>query len=353
MSSEPSDSSPKPKRRIRYKGTHPRRFEEKYKELNPEKYKEDIEKIKLRGETPAGTHRPICLQEILQILNPQPGQIALDATLGYGGHSFEILQRVIPGGQLISLDQDPIERVKTEKRLRDKMSSLDIPPSAFVVGPINFAESWSFLRQQGIHKVDMVLADLGLSSMQIDTPERGFSFKVDAPLDLRMNPDKGIPAFEWLAQTSVDELEEILRENSDEKFADKIALELTKSCPQTTFQAAGCVQRVLQKLSVQVQKREGDAPVRRTFQALRIAVNQELTVLDQFLEDIPQFLKRGGRVAILSFHSGEDRRVKKSFQNGLRNGVYSEVSEEIIRPSFEEQRANPRSKSAKLRWAQI
>lgn len=351
MSTDASDI--KPKRRVRYKGTHPRRFSEKYKELNPEKYKEDIEKIKQRGETPAGTHRPICLQEILEILNPQQGQIALDATLGYGGHSFEILKKLVPGGKLISLDQDPIERVKTEKRLREKMKSLEINDDAFLVGPINFAQSWNFLRQNGISKVDLVLADLGLSSMQIDTPERGFSFKVDAPLDLRMNPEKGEPAWKMLEQLSVEELADILRENSDELYADQISAELIKHKPQTTFAAVECVRAVIAKLSARVREREGDTPIRRTFQALRIAVNEEFSVLEDFLNDVPQFLKRGGRVAILSFHSGEDRRVKKSFQHGFRTGVYSEISEELIRPSFEEQRANPRSKSAKLRWAKL
>ena len=177
----------KPKRRPRYSGKNPTKFDEKYKELNPERYAKDIEKIKLRGATPIGTHRPICADEILQILDPKPGETALDATLGYGGHTSLILAKLQPGGQLIALDQDPIERPKTEARLRKS----GITESQLIIGAINFSQARKFLTQMNIGKVDMILADLGLSSMQIDAPLRGFSFKHDAPLDLRMNPEKG------------------------------------------------------------------------------------------------------------------------------------------------------------------
>lgn len=343
------DSPPKHQRRQRYKGTHPRRFHEKYKELNPQKYKDDIEKIKNRGVTPVGTHRPICVREILQILNPQPGEKALDATLGYGGHSGELLKRLLPGGQLIALDQDPLERPKTEERLRSALS--EEQQSSLVVGPINFSEAWNFLRQQGLGRMDMVLADLGLSSMQIDTPERGFSFKVDAPFDLRMNPHKGVPAWQKLQQLHVDELTQALRDNADEPAAAAIAEALIRKMPKTTFEVVRSLENVMSSWSAKKREAEGDAPIRRTFQAVRILVNDEFGVLDRFLEDIPQFLKPGGRVAILTFHSGEDRRVKKSFQAGLREGFYSAVADEPMRPSREEQRDNPRSSSAKLRWA--
>jgi 16S rRNA (cytosine1402-N4)-methyltransferase len=343
--------SEKPKRRPRYKGTHPRKFSEKYKELNPERYAEEIAKLHAKGKTPAGSHRPICLNEILQILKPNPGQIILDATLGHGGHSQELLKNIIPGGTLIALDQDPIERPKTEKRLRDLMMTQQIPQENFVVGGINFAEARSFLRQNNFAQVDAVLADLGLSSMQIDTPERGFSFKVDAPFDLRMNPARGVPASEILTKLSIKELVLVLSENADEPHAEQIAAALKDQRPTTTTAVAVCVRSVLKKLSSKVQEREGDTPIRRVFQALRIVVNDEFATLDQFLEDLPEFLKPGGRVAILTFHSGEDRRVKKSFQAGFRGGVYSEVAPEPLRASMAEQSSNPRSKSAKLRWA--
>jgi len=337
----------KPKRRLRYKGTHPRKFSEKYKELNQELYVDDVEKIKLRGATPAGTHRPICVEEILEILNPQPGETVLDVTLGYGGHSTVLLKKLLPGGRLIGLDQDPIELPKTEERLRLKEYSEE----SLVIGAVNFKEAQKFLVGQGIGSVDMILADLGVSSMQIDDPVRGFSFKTDAPLDLRMNPKS--PKFQTAAnlilKTAEDDLAEILFQNSDELNAKVISHALKKHLPQTTIQLATAIRNAIPK----VIKKEGDAPVRRVFQALRIEVNDEFGALESFLADIPKMLSKKGRVAILSFHSGEDRRVKKSFQGFLRKGIYSSVAENPIRPHFEEQRNNPRSKSAKLRWAKI
>jgi 16S rRNA (cytosine1402-N4)-methyltransferase len=351
------------KRRPRYKGTHPKKFEEKYKEHEPEKYAEDIEKIKARGTTPAGSHRPICVDEISKILDPKPGEIALDATLGYGGHAAVLLEKILPGGRLIGVDQDPLERVKTEKRLRalrvtkttvaqaNASETEPIPESALLIAPINFSQARAFLHKNGIKKVDVILADLGISSMQLDDPQRGFSYKIDAPLDLRMNPHEGIPASKLLKKLTVDELAEILFKNSDEMRAQVIAKALIKKRPQTTLEFTKTIEEVISGFSKRVQREEGDAPVRRAFQALRIEINGELEALEQFLKDIPHLLNPGGRVAILSFHSGEDRRVKKSFQALHRNKIYRQISEEFIRPNFEEQRSNPRSKSAKLRWA--
>ncbi|MCB9073199.1 MAG: 16S rRNA (cytosine(1402)-N(4))-methyltransferase RsmH [Bdellovibrionaceae bacterium] len=345
------ESSNKPKRRVRYNGTHPRRFHEKYKELNPEKYPEELEKIKARGQTPAGSHIPICLKEILQILNPRPGEVALDATLGYGGHSQALLQELGVSGKLIALDQDPIERQKTTERLHQWLEAEHRPLEQLIVGPINFCEARSFLNQQKLGPVDMVLADLGLSSMQIDTPERGFSFKVDGPFDLRMNPEKGEPAYVHLQKMDVEEIRHILVEYSDERRAQQIAGQLVKDKPKTTLEVATSVEKAMSKMSPKIRKEEGSTPIRRVFQAFRILVNDEFSALDQFLENIPSFTKSGARIAILSFHSGEDRRVKKSFQSYFRSSVYREISPDIIRPSFSEQQQNPRSKSAKLRWA--
>jgi 16S rRNA (cytosine1402-N4)-methyltransferase len=344
-----SDDTLKPKRRARYSGKNPKKFHEKYKELNPERYSQDIEKVKQRGATPVGTHRPICVDEILQILKPKSGETALDATLGYGGHSSLILPKLQPGGRLIALDQDPIERPRAEARLR----ASGIPEASLIVGAINFSQARNFLIQKGIHKVDMILADLGVSSMQIDDPLRGFSYKIDAPLDLRMNPHRGVSAAELLAGLSVDKLVRILSENSDETRAEVIAKALIAKRPKTTVQLTLVLREVMAGFSQKTQKEQGDSPIRRAFQALRIAVNEEFTALDQFLEDIPDMLKEGGRVAILSFHSGEDRRVKKSFQAFERLKVYRKVAPEFIRPSPEEQRSNSRSTSAKLRWALI
>ncbi|MCC6137645.1 MAG: 16S rRNA (cytosine(1402)-N(4))-methyltransferase RsmH [Bdellovibrionaceae bacterium] len=345
-----NDSAEKPKRRVRYKGTHPRRFSEKYKELNPEKYAEEIQKIKASGKTPAGTHIPIAMKEIMAFLNPQPGHVVLDATLGYGGHSSEFLKRVSPSGTLIGLDQDPIERPKTQMRLEQLIEKSGWT-SQLIVGAINFADAKSFVRQRGFPQVDLILADLGLSSMQIDTPDRGFSYKIEAPFDLRMNPEKGSPAASVLKTLSAAEISELLATNSDEPHARQIAEQLFKDKPETTTDLARSVEKVMSQWSSKMREKEGSAPIRRVFQAFRILVNDEFRVLDAFLTDVPQLLKKGGRVAILSFHSGEDRRVKKSFQALEREGIYSQVAPDIVRPSMEEQGANPRSKSAKLRWA--
>jgi 16S rRNA (cytosine1402-N4)-methyltransferase len=346
-----NDSENKPKRRVRYKGTHPRRFHEKYKELNPDKYSQEIEKVKARGHTPAGSHIPICLSEIIEALRPELGQVILDATLGYGGHAMEFLKRVGPSGFLIGLDQDPIERPKTTARLQEYLIINGLAPESLIVGAINFSNAKSFLRQCGKGQVDMVLADLGLSSMQIDTPERGFSFKVDAPFDLRMNPDKGEPANVILAAMKAGEIAQLLVDNSDELRASQIAEQLVKDKPQTTLAVAASVETAMSKMSFKVREKEGTAPIRRVFQAFRILVNDEFGVLDTFLQDLPDMLKSGGRVAVLSFHSGEDRRVKKAFQAFFRAGEFSQIALEPIRPSFQEQNTNPRSKSAKLRWA--
>lgn len=337
------------KRRVRYKGTHPRRFDEKYKEHDPERYAAEVQKIVAGGKTPAGSHRPICVQEILEILAPKPGEIAVDATLGFGGHASEILRAILPGGRLLGMDVDPIELPKTEARLR----AAGFPPESLIVRRSNYAGLPQFLATENIPAVDMVLADLGLSSMQIDNPERGFSFKFDGPLDLRMNPQRGQPASALLASVEEPELESMLAENSDEPHARLIAQKLCQARVQTPITTTKMLARQVQiALSKTVRSEDDiDSAIRRTFQALRIAVNDEFGALEAFLRNLPGCLTPGGRVAILTFHSGEDRRVKKAFQAGERDGIYARVAHEVMRPSAEEIRSNPRASSAKLRWA--
>jgi 16S rRNA (cytosine1402-N4)-methyltransferase len=339
------------KRRVRYRGTHPRRFEEKYKEHNPARYAADVEKIIASGKTPAGTHRPICVREILEILDPRPGEIAVDATLGYGGHALELLRAILPGGRLYGLDVDPIELPKTEARLR----SAGIPPEALVVRRTNFAGLPRLLAAEGLAVVDLVVADLGLSSMQIDNPARGFTFKVEGPLDLRMNPQRGQPASALLAKLDAAELIALLEENADEPFARPIAQAIGRAQSDgpiaTTTDLAAAVRGAFPTATTQQLREQVDASIRRVFQALRIAVNDEFSVLETFLRNLPFCLKPGGRVAVLTFHSGEDRRVKKAFQAGERDGVYARVARDVIRPTPEEVHSNPRASSAKLRWA--
>ena len=344
MSDEPSPH----RRRARYQGTHPRHFKEKYKELDPLAYASEAEKVRARGQTPAGTHRAIMVPEILSVLDPKPGQRALDATLGYGGHAREILRRLQPGGFLLGLDVDPLELPRTEARLRAEGFGEDV----LRVRRMNFGGLPGLIPQTG--PFDLVLADLGLSSMQIDNPDRGFTFKVEGPLDLRLNPQKGRPASAFLRSLSEAELAELLAENADEPLSLPLAKALvTHPGPlDTTTQLAEALRTVLSRdHGLEREDPETRRTLQRTFQALRIAVNEEFKVLDQFLAGIPRALRSGGRVAILSFHSGEDRRVKKAFQEGLRAGFYAEIAETPTRATFQEQLDNPRSKAAKLRWA--
>ncbi len=339
MSDEPSQ----PRRRPRYKGTHPRRFEEKYKELDPQAHAEELRKVMDRGQTPAGTHRPICVAEILEILDPKPGEVGLDATLGYGGHAQEILPRLVPGGRLFGVDVDPLELPRTEARLR----ALGFGEDVLTVRRMNFAGLAGLLPETG-GGLDFVLADLGVSSMQIDNPSRGFTYKAEGPLDLRLNPNRGRPASALLQALTQEDLTDLLVENSDEPHADAIAAAIRGQGIATTTALARAVRGALEPF---MDPEEMKPSLQRTFQALRIAVNDEFQVLDQFLALLPAALRPGGRVAILTFHSGEDRRVKKAFQAGHREGIYADVAPDPIRPSPQERHQNPRSTSAKLRWA--
>lgn len=338
-----TDSSSTPyRRRVRYTGKNPRRFEEKYKELAPEKYPETVAKVLASGKTPAGMHRPIMVDEILEILDPQPGKIAIDCTLGYGGHSREILARLQPGGRLIGLDVDPIEQPKTEERLR----ALGFGEDTFTTRRANFAGLPKVLSSEGLTGVDYILADLGVSSMQLDTPDRGFSVKLPGPLDMRMNPNKGQSAAALLAGITAADLAELLHENSDEPRADLLAKRLAGRKLAVTTDLTQAVHSALAGSS----EDEKDKSVRRVFQTLRIAVNEEFAALDNLLKHIPRSLNPGGRVAILTFHSGEDRRVKKAFQAALHEGLFSATEDYVIRASAAECGTNPRASSAKLRW---
>ncbi len=335
----------KPQRRPRYSGKNPRGFHEKYKEQNPERYAADVAKVLASGKTPAGTHRPIMVREILDALALKPGETVVDCTLGYGGHARELLAAVQPGGRLVGLDQDPLELPKTEARLR----ALGFPPESLAVHRMNYAGLHALLAEE---RADAVLADLGLSSMQIDDPARGFTFKTDAPLDMRMNPHRGLSAAELLARTPAGEIARWLGEFSDEPHAEHFAAAVKAALPLSgTMALAQIIRRTYPRGSRRVDADEVETSVRRVFQAIRIAVNDEFGALDTFLRQLPSCLKPGGRVAILTFHSGEDRRVKQAFKTGLRDGSYAAVSEEITAASPEERRANPRSVPAKLRWA--
>ena len=346
---EQKDEKPH-KRRVRYSGTHPRKFSEKYKELNPEKYQDTIERVISKGSTPAGMHISICVQEILTFLQIKPGMKGLDATLGYGGHSRKMLEALQGRGHLYAMDVDPIEIVKTTKRLREAGFSEEI----FTPISENFANVDRVAEQYG--SFDFLLADLGVSSMQIDNPERGFSYKQEGPLDLRLNPQNGEPASERLQKMNREEIEGMLIDNSDEPYAAEIARAIAGRNRKgqkidTTTKLAELIGETLDFLPEKERKEAVKKSCARVFQALRIDVNSEFEVLEAFLTKLPSCMAPGGRIAILTFHSGEDRLVKHAFKEGKKAGIYSEVAEDVIRPSSEECAKNPRAKSTKMRWA--
>ncbi len=338
------------KRRVRYSGAYPKKFSEKYKELQPEKYADTVAHVIKKGGTPAGMHISICVKEILEFLKIQPGQTGLDATLGYGGHTREMLKCLKGQGHLYALDIDPIESEKTKARLLEA----GFGPEILTVRLQNYADIDKVAEEAG--GFDFVLADLGVSSMQIDNPERGFTFKADGPLDLRMNPLEGISAAERLRTIGQEELRGMLVENADEPYAEEIARTIVrkrkkKEPLETTFQLKGAIEEALSFLPEKDRREQVKKSCQRTFQALRIDVNHEFESLYAFLEKLPGCLRPGGRAAILTFHSGEDRLVKKSFKAFHKAGLYSEISEDVIRPSAEECLQNSRARSTKMRWA--
>lgn len=338
------------KRRVHYSGTHPKRFEEKYKEHDPEKYADTIEKVISKGSTPAGMHISICVNEILDFLQIQPGQQGLDATLGYGGHTRRMLEKLQGKGHMYALDVDPIEIVKTKQRLFEAGYGEDI----LTIKQTNFRNIDQVAEESG--GFDFILADLGVSSMQIDNPDRGFTYKFDGPLDLRLDPEKGESAAERLREVSYEELVGMFQENSDEPYAEEIATVImkrnrTKNYVETTTQMKDAIEEALAFVPEKDRKEAVKKSCQRCFQALRIDVNSEFEVLYDFLDKLPDALRPGGKVAILTFHSGEDRLVKRAFKAGAKAGVYSEVSKDVIRPSAEECARNPRARSTKMRWA--
>ena len=344
------NQAPKHKRRVRYKGTHPKSFKEKYKEHQPDKYGDTIEHVIKKGSTPAGMHIPICVNEILEFLQIKPGQIGLDATLGYGGHSSKMLECLDSKGHLYALDVDPIELPKT----KDRLNKLGYGSDILTVKQLNYSEIDKVSNEVG--KFDFILADLGVSSMQIDNPERGFSYKKEGPLDLRLNPNKGISAAKRLRNISQSELEGMLIENADEPYAKEIAREIILEVRRGNFiskttQLQEIIKRALKFIPEKERNEAIKKSCQRSFQALRIDVNEEFEMLYSFLEKLPDVLAPNGKVAILSFHSGEDRLVKKSFKYLKKEGIYSDIARDIIRPSADECNRNARAKSTKMRWA--
>jgi 16S rRNA (cytosine1402-N4)-methyltransferase len=296
---------------------------------------------------PPETHRPIMVDEVVRALRPVAGDVALDCTLGGGGHAQAILETIQPGGRLIGIDLDPIELPRTEARLR----AAGFGAGVFTAHRGNFAELPRILAAAGLAAVNVIVADLGVSSMQADSPERGFSYKVAGPLDMRMDPSQGEPASQLLARLSEEQLASLLTQHADEPHAAVIARLLKQRPIATTHAVERVVRMGLGAALPQLAKSDVKMSVRRTFQALRIAVNDEFAALEALLHSLPQCLAPGGRAAVITFHSGEDRRVKKAFQAGYRSGVYSGLADEVVRSGKDETFANRRASAAKLRWA--
>ena len=338
------------KRRVRYKGKYPRKYEEKYKELNPEKYKDTIAHVISKGNTPAGMHISIMVKEILDFLQIKPGETGFDATLGYGGHTKAMMECLKGEGHMYATDVDPEESAKTKKRLAEQGFGEDI----LTVKLQNFCTIDEIAEEVG--GFDFILADLGVSSMQIDNPKRGFSFRADGPLDLRLNQEKGISAAERLDEISREELAGMLYENSDEPYCEEIAKAITDEIRKgnrvdTTTKLREIIADTLDFLPEKEKKDTIRKTCQRVFQALRIDVNREFEVLYEFMEKLPDALKPGGRVAILTFHSGEDKLVKKALKAGYKAGIYSDYAKDVIRPSAQECAQNGRARSTKMRWA--
>ena len=338
------------KRRVRYKGKYPKKFEEKYKELLPEKYQDTIEHVIRKGNTPAGMHISIMVKEILDFLQIVPGEQGFDATLGYGGHTRAMLECLKGQGHIWATDVDPEESAKTKKRLED----LGFGEDLLTVRLQNFCTIDEIAKEVG--GFDFILADLGVSSMQIDNPKRGFSFKVDGPLDLRLNQETGISAAERLDTITREELAGMLYENSDEPYCEELAKAITDEIRRgsridTTTKLRRVIEDTLDFLPEKEKKDTIKKTCQRTFQALRIDVNQEFEVLYEFMEKLPGALRPGGRVAILTFHSGEDKLVKQALKEGYKSGIYSDYTKDVIRPSAQECAANGRARSTKMRWA--
>lgn len=285
--------------------------------------------------------------EVVQHLRPEPGAVIVDATLGGGGHAQAVLERIGPTGRLIGLDVDPMELPRTEARLR----ALGYGPDRFVACRANFADLAAVLHAARVGHVDGILADLGVSTMQHDTAARGFSYKRPGPLDLRMDPTRGEPAWASVAGLEVAAIAAMLVAHADEPQAATIAPLLASGEHRTTHALERHIRKRLSDVHPALTPAEIKLSVRRTFQALRILVNDEFTALEAFLRGAPGCLRSGGRLVVLTFHSGEDRRVKRAFAAGRREGTWRAVAPAVVRSAKPETFANRRAASAKLRWA--
>ena len=353
QSGNDEQASPKRRRRSRYSGTHPKSYREKYKEHDIAAHPEMWDHLRAKGTTPAGTHVPVLMEEVLACLKPEHGEIVADCTVGYGGHAAEFIKRIGPDGRLIAFDVDSAELERTRRRL----STENVPASFY---RSNFAGIANALNKEKIDGYDIIFADLGVSSMQIDNPDRGMSCKHEGPLDMRMDDRLKRTGADLLDSLSEEQLSEAFLDLADEPDHEEIARQIvtqrdaqpittTSQLVQLIFSVKGLTTKSWRQ---QRSSKSGSLhPAARTFQALRMLVNDEPGSLRELLRVAPYCLRPGGRIGIISFHSGEDRWVKQSFRDGVRSGTYQSVAPDVIVPQISEITSNPRSASAKFRWA--
>ena len=283
-------------------------------------------------------HISVMPDEILRLVDPQPGQTIVDATVGAGGHTRLLAEKVVPAGQVIGLDQDPAMLALAGPRL-----------AGLPVTLVNrsFEDLPAVLQELQAGAADAVLADLGFCSDQLANPERGLSFQQEGPLDMRLDPSRGEPASSLVQRLHEKELADVFWQFGEERYSRRIARRIVEARGQsrldTTSQLADLVRRCVPRA-----RGHGIDPATRVFQALRIAVNDELGALQRLLSVLPECLKPGGRAALISFHSLEDRLVKRAFR---QHDTWEEVTRKPVTPSEAEARDNPRSRSAKLRVA--
>jgi 16S rRNA (cytosine1402-N4)-methyltransferase len=288
---------------------------------------------------PQPCHIPVLPAEVLHWLNPQPGQIVVDCTVGGGGHTHLLAERVEPNGRVIGLDQDPamLELAKPH------LAGLPV-----TLVHASFDDVWEALRDQGVPAVDAVLADLGVSSDQLDNPARGLTFQTDGPLDMRLDPTRGEPASALVNRLSEHDLADLIYQFGEERFSRRIARRIVEARRGTTIETTGRLAEIVRRSVPRMKGRPGIDPATRTFQALRIAVNDELGALDRLLERLPKVLAPDGRAVLISFHSLEDRRVKQAFR---QKDVWTVLTKKPVTAADDEVRANPRARSARLRAA--
>jgi 16S rRNA (cytosine1402-N4)-methyltransferase len=251
------------------------------------------------------SHTPVLLQEVMDLLGCSPGNVVVDCTVGGGGHAYEILKRILPGGYLIGIDRDPNALNAAEKRLEEFANHFTLVHS-------NYINMERILEDLGIKEVDGILMDLGVSSHQLDEKERGFSYMQDASLDMRMDPTQAFSAYNVVNEYSQNELRRIIRNYGEERWADRIAGFIVDNRPvETTGQLVDIIKRAIPAGA----RRSGPHPAKRTFQAIRIEVNQELSQLGESIEKAVKMLRPGGRLCIITFHSLEDRIVKRAFRD--------------------------------------